>query len=165
MKLLDLSGEIGSSRKARLCGNLFCFIGDLRIKNNHLQFDKNYKDTLLSWSLKNKAYQPLKHNIKPLYINIPDSEAIAEVKQSFDHIFSEGIPTFLPLILTLNNFIINCTSYLQTKSCAMTKICQPPYATIFMTKSETKYIHPFIKHVSITYFRYIDDIFMKRTGN
>ena len=45
VKLLDLSGEIGSSRKACLSGNLFCFIGDLRIKNNHLQFDKNYKDT------------------------------------------------------------------------------------------------------------------------
>ena len=31
-----------------------------------------------------KAYQPVKHNIKPLYINISDSAAIAEVKQSFD---------------------------------------------------------------------------------
>ena len=112
-----------------------------------------------------KAYQPLKHNIKPLYINISDSEAIAEVKQSFDQIFSEVILTFLPLILTLNNFILNCTSYLQTKSCAMTKIYPPTYATIFMTESETKYIHPFIKHVSTTYFRYIDDIFMIRTGN
>ena len=42
MKLWDLSGETSRSRKACLCGNLLRFVGDLRIKNNHLQFNKSY---------------------------------------------------------------------------------------------------------------------------
>ena len=47
----------------------------------------------------------------------------------------------------------------------MRTICPPPYTIILMSEFQTKYIHPSIKNVSITYFRYIDDIFMIRTSN
>ena len=68
-------------------------------------------------------------------------------------------------MLTLNNFVLNCISYLQTEYCAMRTICLSPYAIIFMKEFQTKYIRLSMKHVPITYFCYIDDIFMIRTGN
>ena len=68
-------------------------------------------------------------------------------------------------MLTLNNFVLNCISCLQTKYFAMRIICPSPYAIIFMKEFQTKYIYPSIKHISITYFCDIDDIFLIRTGN
>ena len=68
-------------------------------------------------------------------------------------------------MLTLNNFVLNCISYLQTKYCAMRTLCPSPYAIILMKEFQTKYIHRSIKHVPIRYFCYIDDIFMIQTGN
>ena len=53
------------------------------------------------------------------------------------------IITFLKLILTLNNFIFNCKTYLQIKGCAMGTKCAPTYANIFMGMFEKKLHLPF----------------------
>ena len=70
------------------------------------------------------------------------------------------IITFLSLILTLNNFVFNCTHYSQTMDSAMGTICAPSYANIFMANFEAKHIYPYIKEISVLYLRYINDIFM-----
>ena len=74
------------------------------------------------------------------------------------------IPTFLTLILTLNNFIFNGIHYLQTKGCAMGTKCALTYAHIFMGEFEELHIYPRIKDKFIKYLRYIDNIFMIWTG-
>ena len=107
--------------------------------------------------------------IKSLYTNIPNSEGIAAVKNPYDNyskksIATKVITTFLPLILTLNNFIFNCKHYLQIKGCGMGTTCPPVYANIFMTSFESRYIYPYIKEKVITFLRFNDDLFMIWTG-
>ena len=63
------------------------------------------------------------------------------------------------MVLTLNNFVFNCTHCLQTMGCAMA-ICVPSYASIFIARFEAKHIYPHGKEMSLLYLRYIDDIFM-----
>ena len=46
----------------------------------------------------------------------------------------------------------------------MGTICAPSFANIFMGHSEQKYVYPLIEGKSLTYFRYIDDIFLIWTG-
>ena len=48
----------------------------------------------------------------------------------------------LSLILTLMNFVFNCTQYLQTMGYAMGTICAPSYVNIFMVNFEAKRIYP-----------------------
>ena len=103
--------------------------------------------------------------VKSLYTNIPNKEGIKAVKESYEKykektVSTKVIITFLSLILTLNNFVFNCTHYLQTMGCAMGTICAPSYANIFMANFEAKHIYPYIKEKSLLYLRYIDDIFM-----
>ena len=50
---------------------------------------------------------------KSLYTNIPNSEGIATVKNAYESypkksIATKVITTFLSIILTLKNFILNC---------------------------------------------------------
>ena len=47
----------------------------------------------------------------------------------------------------------------------MGTICKPAYANIFMDHFEKKYIYPFLEGLSLSYVRFIDDIFFIRTGN
>ena len=61
------------------------------------------------------------------------------------------ITTFLALILALSNFIFNCT---------IGNICAPSHASIFMNYFVRKYIYPLVEGKSLTYFRYIDNIFL-----
>ena len=103
--------------------------------------------------------------VKSLYTNIPNNEGIKAVKGSYEKykektVSTKVIITFLSFILTLNNFVFNCTHYLQTMGCAMGTICAPSYANIFMANFEAKHIYPYIKEKSLLYLRYIDDIFM-----
>ena len=63
-------------------------------------------------------------------------------------------------MLTLNNFVFNCTHNLQTMGCVMCTLCAPSYANIFMANFEAKHINPCIKEISLLHLRYIDDIFM-----
>ena len=104
-------------------------------------------------------------DVKSLYTNIPNNEGIQAVKESYEKykektVSTKVIITFLSLVLTLNNFIFNCTHYLQTMGCAMGTICAPSYANIFMANFEAKHIYSYIKEMSLLYFRYIDDTFM-----
>ena len=46
----------------------------------------------------------------------------------------------------------------------MGTICAPSYANIFKDHFERKYIYPSIEGKSLTYSRYIDDIFLIQTG-
>ena len=47
----------------------------------------------------------------------------------------------------------------------MGTICKPAYANIFMDHFEKKYIYPFLEGLSLSYVRFIDDIFFIRTGS
>ena len=106
-------------------------------------------------------------NVKSLNTSIPNNEGITSVKKKYDHypkkkIHTKIITTFLARILTLNNFIFKSKFYLQLKGYVMRTICAPPYANIFRSEFEEKYIYPIIKNKSEIYLRYIDDIFMVR---
>ena len=104
-------------------------------------------------------------DVKSLNTNNPNNKGIKAVKKSYEKykektVSTKVIITFLSLILTLNNFVLNCTHYLQTTSCALGTICALSYANIFMAIFEAKHIYPYIKEKSLLYLRYIDDIFM-----
>ena len=76
-------------------------------------------------------------------------------------IAAKVITTFLDLIvLSLNNFIFNSKNLV----CTMGPICAPTYANILMNHFEWKYIYPLTEEKSLTYFRYIDYIFLNQTG-
>ena len=103
--------------------------------------------------------------MKALYTSIPNSEGIAAVKRAYDKyqqktVATKVLATFLALILTLNNFIFNSKLYLQIEGCAMSTICDPAYANIFMAYFEEKFIYPSIHAKTLLYLRFIDDIFM-----
>ena len=69
------------------------------------------------------------------------------------------IITFLSLILTLNNFVFNCTHNLQIMGCVMGIICYSSYANIFMANYEAKHIYPCIKEMSLLYLRYMTNVY------
>ena len=80
-------------------------------------------------------------DVKSLYINIPNNKGIKAVKTSHEKnqektVFTEVIISFLSLILTLNNFALNCRQYLQTMSCGMNTICAQTCANILTVKFE-----------------------------
>ena len=63
-------------------------------------------------------------DVSALYTNIPNDEGILAVKNTLtnnkvSNILINVILTFLSMILTLNNFVLNGKHYLQTKGCAM----------------------------------------------
>ena len=104
-------------------------------------------------------------DMKALYINTPNNEGIAAVKQKHEDypnktVTTKVITTFLALILTLNNFIFNSKFYLQIKGCVLGTICTPTYANILMSKSEERYMYPLTKNKSSSYLHFIDNIFM-----
>ena len=47
----------------------------------------------------------------------------------------------------------------------MGTICAPEYANIFMDHFERKYIYPFLEGLSLSYLRFIDNIFFIWTGS
>ena len=108
-------------------------------------------------------------DVKSLYTNIPNNESIKSAKEAYDNhpnktVVTKVIITFLSLKLTLNNFFFNSINYLRIMRYAMSTICAPAYADIFMAQFEKQHIYPYIKNKSILYLRYIDDIFMIWTG-
>ena len=103
--------------------------------------------------------------LKWLYTSIPNSEEIVSVKENYDHYPRKPKPakiirTLLALILTRSNFLFNAKFYFKIKSCAMGTIRILSNSNIFMSEFEKKYVYPLIKNNSVTYLRYIDDIFM-----
>ena len=108
-------------------------------------------------------------DVKSLYTNIPNNEGIKAVGEAYHNhpnktVATKVIKTFLSLILTLNKFVFNFINYLQIMECAMSTICAPAYANIFMAQFGKQHIYPYIKNKSILYLRYIDYIFMIWTG-
>ena len=107
---------------------------------------------------------------RSLYTSIQNSEGIKAVKTSLQN-FPRGtvptkiITTFLSLILTLNNLVSNCKNYLQMKKCAMGTICPPAYAKIFGDHFERQYVSQFFEGLSLSYLRFVDDIFFIWTGH
>ena len=80
-------------------------------------------------------------DVKSLYTNILNNEGIKAVREAFDKhpskiVSPKIIITFLSLILTLNNFIFNCSQYLQVMAFAMGTICAPVYINIFLVQFE-----------------------------
>ena len=85
-------------------------------------------------------------DVKSLYTNIPNAEGIKSVKTPLEKYTKRTASTkviaiFLALLLTLNNFIFNCKSYLQIKGCAMGTICAPSCPNIFMDHFFMDHIH------------------------
>ena len=103
-------------------------------------------------------------NICSLYTNIPNKEGIEAVETILERksIGTRIISTFLPLVLTLNNFVFNSLvgNYLQIKSWAMGTKCAPSYANVFIDLFEERYIYPLIEKISKIYLRFIVDIFL-----
>ena len=52
----------------------------------------------------------------------------------------------------------------NARKSAMGIICAPAYANIFMGNLELKHIYPYIKNKTKMFSRFIDDLFMIRTG-
>ena len=97
-------------------------------------------------------------DVKSVYTNIPNNEAIKAVREAYDNhpnntVATKVITTFLSLILTLNKFVFNSINYLQIMGYAMGTICAPAHANIFMAQFEKQYIYPYIKNKSILYVR------------
>ena len=94
-------------------------------------------------------------DVKSWYINIPNSEGIATVKNAYDNypkksIATEVTKTFLALILMLNNFVFNYNR-VQIKGCAMGTVCAPVNANIFHGKLRVK-IYAYVKRKSFNVF-------------
>ena len=109
-------------------------------------------------------------DVKSFYTNISNSEGIKSFKTSLEKYSKRPASakvnaTFLALILTLNNFIFKYKNYLQTRGCFMGTNCEPSYANIFMDHFERKFIYSFTKIFSLTYLRFIDNIFFIWRGN
>ena len=73
--------------------------------------------------------------VKSLYTNIQNNEGIKAVKESYEKykektLSTKVIITFFSLILSLTNFVINCTHCLQTMGCVMGTIYAPSYANL-----------------------------------
>ena len=51
------------------------------------------------------------------------------------------------------------------KGCAIGTICAPAYANIFMNHFQRKYIYSFLEGFSLSYLRFIEDIFFIWTGS
>ena len=67
-------------------------------------------------------------NVKTLYTNMLNNERIKAVREAYDKHPSKTVSTkviiiFLSLILTSNDFIFNCSHYLQIMGCAIGTIC------------------------------------------
>ena len=95
-------------------------------------------------------------DVRSLYTNIPNNKGIKAVKESYEKykektVSKKVVITFLSLILTLNNFVFNCTHYLKSMGCAMGTICYPSYANIFVVNFEVEHIYPYIKEMSLLY--------------
>ena len=108
-------------------------------------------------------------DVKSLHTDIPNNEGIKAVREAYDKHPSKTISTkviikFLSAILTLNDFIFNCSHYLQIMGCSMGTICAPVYANIFMAQFEAKKIYPYIHGKAPLFLGYIDDIFMIWNG-
>ena len=86
-------------------------------------------------------------DVGTLYTNILNNEGInvVETKLKRTNLPTKVIISFLKLILTLNNFIFNCTNFLQIKGCAMGTKYIPTYLNIFMGIFEETHIYPLIK--------------------
>ena len=103
---------------------------------------------------------------RSLYTNISNKDSlIALEEEALDSRHSnepqcELITSFINHILTINNFTLNGTNYLQVKGRAMGTIAAPSYATIFMGSFEEKFTSPHILADCLMCGRFINDIFL-----
>ena len=88
-------------------------------------------------------------DVRSLYMSIQNSEGIKVVKTSLGNFPRRAVATkdvtFIALIFTLNNFVINCKNYLQIALRAMGTICTPAYANTSIYHFQRKHIYPFFK--------------------
>ena len=91
-------------------------------------------------------------DVKSLYTNIPTMKVLKLLEKLMTNTY---LKQYLSLILTLNNFIFNCSHYIQVMGCAMATICAQAYANIFMPQFEAKHIYPYIHGKALLFLRYI----------
>ena len=99
-------------------------------------------------------------DIKTLHKNVPNFEGIKTAKTSHNNfprkaIATKVMPTFLSLILTLNNFVFNCKNYIQIKYYTMGTISAPSSANILIHHFERKYVTPCLQGLSLVYLMLI----------
>ena len=94
-------------------------------------------------------------DVRSLYTNIPNNEGIKAVETTLKRkiLQTKVIISFLKSVLTLSNFILNCTIFLQIKGCAMGAKYAPTYANTFMGIFEETHIYPLIKQKGQLYLR------------
>ena len=100
-----------------------------------------------------------------LYTNIPNNEGIKAIETTLKlkNLQTKVTINFLKLILTLNNFIFNCTNFLQIKDVQW----EQNAPQLMQTSSWVylrKHIYPLIIQKVQLYLRYIDGIFFIWTG-
>ena len=77
------------------------------------------------------------------FIYIPNKEGIKVVETALKrkNLQTEVIVSFLKLISTLNNFVLNCAKFVQIKQCAMGTNRAPTYAEVVKNVfEETQFI-------------------------
>ena len=81
-------------------------------------------------------------DVSLLLAKIPNNEGIKAVETTLKrkNLQTKVIISFLKLILTVNNYIFNCTNVLQIKGCAMGTKCAPTSANVFMGIFEETYL-------------------------
>ena len=109
-------------------------------------------------------------DVSSLYTNIPNHEGITSVRRTLiekgydGQVSIESLTRLLTLVLHMNNFEFNNSTYLQIGGTSMGTRVAPSLANIFMSKLEEKLLRN-APHKPALYLRYIDDIFMVFTGS
>lgn len=104
-------------------------------------------------------------DVTSLYTNIPHSDGISALIQSYNEHREEDSPSprvvevLTRLVLELNSFEFENKYFLQTSGTAMGTKMAPNYATIFMHNIETKFLSTSDSSPAL-YKRFLDDIFM-----
>ena len=99
-----------------------------------------------------------------MYPSIPHESVLNAIKDVLDNREWKSIPTedivkMLEFVLKNKNFKFNGKVKQQLSGMAICIKCAPPYACVFMDKVETGFLES-QKHKPMTWFRYIDDIFL-----
>uniref|UniRef100_A0A803JGD4 Reverse transcriptase domain-containing protein n=1 Tax=Xenopus tropicalis TaxID=8364 RepID=A0A803JGD4_XENTR len=104
-------------------------------------------------------------DVKSLYTIIPHEQGVwatrrALAKNPPTNTPIEFLLQLLELTLTRNYFRFETSFYLQTSGTAMGSALAPSYANLYMLHFETAHILPLLGKSILTYFRYIDDLFL-----
>ena len=106
-------------------------------------------------------------DVKSLHTNIDNDEGLRAVEEELQKRPVKTTPSFaiamlMKLVLILNNFVFNELNYLQKKGVAVGNKSAPNFANVFMEHFEKQFVYnsKWFKRFIMSWWRYIDDIFM-----